>query len=392
MATAKKAKTATKGKASGRSAKATKATKVVKKKVAPKVAAKGKAAAKAKAKAKPALKQVKKVVKAKPAPKTAVKARAKAKPAAKTVKKTKTPAKATKAKVSAKVKTKATAKVAAKVTAKVAAKATAKVAKKSNAKVVPTKPTKAPPKVIPKTKTVTAKSPPPKAPAVKATSKSTPIKQVPATKLPAKSTKAPVSVPAALERPKTPVGKQLGRATIIAAAPAPPLAVTPVPTRALPKSMTVKAVKSNVLPFNPKTTGVAGYLSEAEILKQPKDKYMSKEQLAFFKQRLLELQSQLRENAGQTTEHLRELSIVPDPADRATLEEEHALELRARDRERKLLKKVEAAILRISEGDYGYCEETGEPIGVPRLLARPTATLTIEAQERRELKQRMFGE
>lgn len=119
---------------------------------------------------------------------------------------------------------------------------------------------------------------------------------------------------------------------------------------------------------------------------------MSKEQRAFFKQRLMELQSQLRENAGQTTEHLRELAIVPDPADRATLEEEHALELRARDRERKLLKKVEASIVRINEGDYGYCEETGEPIGIPRLLARPTATLSIEAQERRELKQRMFGE
>jgi DnaK suppressor protein len=89
---------------------------------------------------------------------------------------------------------------------------------------------------------------------------------------------------------------------------------------------------------------------------------------------------------------LRELAIVPDPADRATLEEEHALELRARDRERKLLKKVEAALLRIEDGSYGYCEETGEPIGVARLLARPTATLSIEAQERREMKQKMFGE
>ncbi len=199
-------------------------------------------------------------------------------------------------------------------------------------------------------------------------------------------------MPAATEKPKTPVGKQPLRPTLVAAAPAAPTVTIPAPTRALPKSMTVKAVASNVLPFNPKTTGVAGYLSEAEILKQPKEKYMSKEQLAFFKQRLMELQAQLRENAGQTTEHLRELAIVPDPADRATLEEEHALELRARDRERKLLKKVEAALLRIEEGEYGYCEETGEPIGIPRLLARPTATLSIEAQERRELKQRMFGE
>ena len=83
---------------------------------------------------------------------------------------------------------------------------------------------------------------------------------------------------------------------------------------------------------------------------------------------------------------------MPDPADRATIEEEHALELRTRDRERKLLKKVQAAIKRIDDGDYGWCEETGEPIGVARLLARPTATLSLEAQERREIKQKMFGD
>ena len=104
------------------------------------------------------------------------------------------------------------------------------------------------------------------------------------------------------------------------------------------------------------------------------------------------LQKQLRENAGATTEHLRELSFAPDPADRATLEEEHALELRTRDRERKLLKKIDQALARIEDGSYGYCEETGEPIGIQRLLARPTATLTIEAQERREMKQKLYGE
>ena len=83
---------------------------------------------------------------------------------------------------------------------------------------------------------------------------------------------------------------------------------------------------------------------------------------------------------------------MPDPADRATIEEEHALELRTRDRERKLLKKVQAAIERIDDGDYGYCEETGDPIGVARLMARPTATLSLEAQQRRELKQKMYGD
>ena len=139
-------------------------------------------------------------------------------------------------------------------------------------------------------------------------------------------------------------------------------------------------------------TRIPGVPTEAELIRQPKADYMSASQLKFFKRRLLELQTQMRDNADATTEHLRELAVAPDPADRATQEEEHALELRTRDRERKLLKKIEGALLRIEDGSYGYCEETGEPIGVPRLLARPTATLTIEAQERRELKQKMYGE
>lgn len=133
-------------------------------------------------------------------------------------------------------------------------------------------------------------------------------------------------------------------------------------------------------------------LTEAELLKMPKSEYMNEAQLEFFRNRLLEMQKQLRDNAGQTTEHLRELAFAPDPADRATLEEEHALELRTRDRERKLLKKIDATLIRIEEATYGYCDETGEPIGLQRLLARPTATLTIEAQERREMRQKMFGE
>ena len=122
------------------------------------------------------------------------------------------------------------------------------------------------------------------------------------------------------------------------------------------------------------------------------DEYMNDRQLAFFRHRLEEMEKELRSNAGQTTEHLRETAVVPDPADRATIEEEHALELRTRDRERKLLKKVQAAIQRIDNGDYGWCEETGEPIGVARLLARPTATLALEAQMRREIRQKMYGD
>jgi DnaK suppressor protein len=116
--------------------------------------------------------------------------------------------------------------------------------------------------------------------------------------------------------------------------------------------------------------------------------YMNEAQLAFFKARLQQLEKDLLKNADETTEHLRETVLVPDPADRATIEEEHALELRTRDRERKLLKKVQQSIVSIDNGEYGWCEETGEPIGIPRLLARPTATLSLEAQQRRELKQK----
>ncbi|GAA0806215.1 RNA polymerase-binding protein DksA [Cupriavidus gilardii] len=133
-------------------------------------------------------------------------------------------------------------------------------------------------------------------------------------------------------------------------------------------------------------------LTEAEILKMDDKDYMNEAQLAFFKNRLEQLRDEILKNADQTTEHLRETVIVPDPADRATIEEEHALELRTRDRERKLLKKVEQSLARIESGDYGWCEETGEPIGVPRLLARPTATLSLEAQQRRELRQKLFGD
>lgn len=134
-------------------------------------------------------------------------------------------------------------------------------------------------------------------------------------------------------------------------------------------------------------------LSDDDVLSMPDSEYMNDVQLAFFRRKLQGLKDGILANAGETTEHLREDTVVvPDPADRATIEEEHALELRTRDRERKLLKKIEQAIARIDGGDYGYCDETGEPIGVGRLLARPTASLSIEAQQRRELKQKLFGD
>jgi DnaK suppressor protein len=133
-------------------------------------------------------------------------------------------------------------------------------------------------------------------------------------------------------------------------------------------------------------------LTEEEILKAPEKDYMNDAQLAFFRKKLVELRDQLLQNADDTGEHLRENEVTTDPSDRATLEEEYTLELRTRDRERKLLKKIEKSIRLIDDGSYGWCEETGEPIGVPRLIARPTATLSLEAQERRERVQKLYGD
>ena len=154
----------------------------------------------------------------------------------------------------------------------------------------------------------------------------------------------------------------------------------------------VAAKKDPKLANNWKTK-TAHTLTDDEVKAMPDAEYMNDMQMAFFRHKLSILKQDIHNSAGATTEHLREdTTVVPDPADRATIEEEHALELRTRDRERKLLKKIEQSIARIDSGDYGYCDETGEPIGVGRLIARPTASLSLEAQQRRELKQKMFGD
>lgn len=165
--------------------------------------------------------------------------------------------------------------------------------------------------------------------------------------------------------------------------------------RTLPEPMTIvkPAVKADPKLANAWKTKAGRELTEAELLAMPETEYMNEQQIDFFRARLQAQKDDLLSNAGETTEHLREdTTIVPDPADRATIEEEHALELRTRDRERKLLKKVSQSLNRLDTGEYGFCDETGEPIGLPRLLARSTATLSLEAQQRRELKQKMFGD
>lgn len=123
------------------------------------------------------------------------------------------------------------------------------------------------------------------------------------------------------------------------------------------------------------------------------ESYMCPEQLEYFRQKLLTWRDDLIEESRETISHLRgEVRDVGDEAERATRETENSLELRTRDRYRKLINKIDKALARIDEGDYGYCEETGEEIGLDRLEARPIATLCLDAQERWELRQRQMGE
>ncbi len=123
------------------------------------------------------------------------------------------------------------------------------------------------------------------------------------------------------------------------------------------------------------------------------EQYMSKEQLEHFRQILNSWKRDLMVEVDRTVSHMKdEAANFPDPNDRATQEEEFSLELRTRDRERKLIRKIDEALKRIEDGSYGYCLETGEEIGIKRLEARPVATLSIEAQERRERRERQYGD
>ncbi len=233
-------------------------------------------------------------------------------------------------------------------------------------------------------------------------------KAAPAKKAVAAPTPAPAPKPVAAPKPAA-VAKAPGRSARFAVPPPPPAPLPPATSRfadrfAPPRPPTRQMnnlgldTPKPIQKADPKLANAwksktGRELSEAELLAMPDSEYMNDKQLEFFRVKLQTLKDDLLSNAGETTEHLREdTSIVPDPADRATIEEEHALELRTRDRERKLLKKISQSLARIDAGDYGFCDETGEPIGLGRLIARPTATLSLEAQQRRELKQKMFGD
>jgi DnaK suppressor protein len=131
---------------------------------------------------------------------------------------------------------------------------------------------------------------------------------------------------------------------------------------------------------------------QAYVIKRG-EQYMSKEQLEHFRMILRSWKQDLMLEVDRTVSHMKdEAANFPDPNDRATQEEEFSLELRTRDRERKLIRKIDEALARIEDGSYGYCLETGEPIGVKRLEARPVATLSLEAQERRERREKQYGD
>ncbi len=224
-----------------------------------------------------------------------------------------------------------------------------------------------------------------------------------ATKPAAKAAPAPAPQPPKAAAPAKPAAKPAAPATKPTEAPAPSAAQRFTdrfaPAAPASRQMTETAdIPKSTHKADPKLANAwkskpGRDLTVDELLAMPDSEYMNEKQLDFFRAQLQKQKDDLLSNAGETTEHLREdTSIVPDPADRATIEEEHALELRTRDRERKLLKKIAQSLGRLESGDYGYCDETGEPIGLQRLLARPTATLSLEAQQRRELKQKMFGD
>ena len=173
--------------------------------------------------------------------------------------------------------------------------------------------------------------------------------------------------------------------------------------RALPGATATAVAPTRAVPLVPADGDESEALEPGSLLAGPRnvqpyivkrgEQYMSKEQLEHFRTILNSWKRDLMVEVDRTVSHMKdEAANFPDPNDRATQEEEFSLELRTRDRERKLIRKIDEALKRIEDGSYGYCLETGEEIGIKRLEARPVATLSIEAQERRERRERQYGD
>jgi len=260
-------------------------------------------------------------------------------------------------------------------------------------------------------KPVVKKSPAaPKAAAAAPKAASKPAPKAPA-KAPAKSkAAAPVAVPKAKEA--APASKAKPAKADAPAQPAAPPAKAPAKAgpaeKREPKPTYVTAVaERSTRPKTPApvldpddpdyqepgTNLLAGPRNVQPYVAKRGEQYMGKEQLEHFRQILSSWKRDLMEEVDRTVHHMKdEAANFPDPNDRATQESEFSLELRTRDRERKLIRKIDEALKRIEDGTYGYCNETGEEIGVKRLEARPVATLSVEAQERRERREKQYGD
>jgi len=208
-------------------------------------------------------------------------------------------------------------------------------------------------------------------------------------------TARPVARPAAKAASKSVTAKEkaVPRKTVTAAAkPVPkPTPAKTKPVRAPEPIAGAKRAEDADLEMNPSLLSGPRNVQPYQISKG--EEYMSKEQLEHFRTILASWKQDLMQEVDRTVLHMKdEAANFPDPNDRATQESEFSLELRTRDRERKLIRKIDEALKRIEDGSYGYCLETGEPIGVKRLEARPVATLSVEAQERRERREKQFGD
>jgi DnaK suppressor protein len=245
-----------------------------------------------------------------------------------------------------------------------------------------------------------------------AAKKAAPAKKPAAKSKPAASTRAPAAKPAAKPTAKAaPVAKPTKPAAatgqpVAKAAPKP----TPKPAPAAPAKAIIAAKPVMPIsldsdtsngndaddadsPENLSTNLLAGPRNVKPYIPRRGEQYMNKEQLEHFRTILNTWKRDLMQEVDRTVLHMKdEAANFPDPNDRATQESEFSLELRTRDRERKLIRKIEEALKRIDDGTYGYCNETGEEIGIKRLEARPVATLCVEAQERRERREKQYGD
>jgi DnaK suppressor protein len=280
------------------------------------------------------------------------------------------------------------------------------VAKKpAKAKKAPAKKAEAKKPAPAKAKPVSAKSPVKARPIASSKTKPAPAKPAPKAAAIAKAAPAPKATAAAKAAvaPKVAVAPKPALRVV---PPARPVAATPaIPGRPRPPGLSAYP-PVRPLPRVPGLTGdgaeddaesslslLAGPRNVKPYLAKKGEQYMGKAQLEHFRTILRSWKRDLMEEVDRTVTHMKdEAANPPDPNDRATLESEFSLELRTRDRERKLIRKIDEALARIEDGSYGYCLETGEEIGIKRLEARPVATLSIEAQERRERREKQYGD